>query len=295
MAAGNDEESSEILSSLVDTLQLCGSKVKEGSLRQVLEDLETHFSLQDFWLKFGMTFRAVSKEATKLAAMYSKPPIPNPEELQGVLTGFETSIIAMLTVFLSLPASQGKALHKRIQTTVSAIVEGSKILVQSLMKHNDNSNQAINQSAGALWERCDSFHSFPLDNKYAVLDVFKMVSELVKDALSEVEQAQTNNGRENTNSPSQTDGTNEQGWSSHDAQLVAPCVGVVKACRSCLKKVSGAIRTYGKATSHQLVQELDSMEEILQKISPSVDDLVSSLYAPMNHTTVANKGFHTHT
>ncbi|KAK3737697.1 hypothetical protein QZH41_010121, partial [Actinostola sp. cb2023] len=134
----------------------------EGSLGQVLEDLETNFSMEDFWLKLGMTFRAVSKEATNLAVMFSKPPPPTGEELESLLTGFETAVIGMLTVFHSLSLTQGKTLHKRLQITIVNILHDAKNFIESLKNEGCKSPQVINHSTGAIWEHCDSFHTLPL-------------------------------------------------------------------------------------------------------------------------------------
>ncbi|XP_031561427.1 cyclin-D1-binding protein 1 homolog [Actinia tenebrosa] len=279
-----------VLSSLIETLDLCESKVKDGSLGQVMEDLEYNFSMEDFWLKLGMTFRAVSKEATNLAVMFLKPPAPSAEDLEGMLTGFETAVIGLLTVFHSLPLSQGKALHKRLQIAIVNIVHDAKHFVDSLMKEGSKSSLVVNHPTGAIWESCDAFHRLPLDNKFAVLEVFITSSALVRDALTELDQIQSSNGHHNTNAlhdVEEDDTVNEQGWSEKEAYLIPPCVGMVKACRSCLKKISDAIKTNGKTTSLEQINEMDEVAIIVTTVSPKVDDLVSGLYAPLNHNNLS--------
>ncbi|KAK3737698.1 hypothetical protein QZH41_010118 [Actinostola sp. cb2023] len=230
-----------------------------------------------------MTFRAVSKEATNLAVMFSKPPPPTGEELESLLTGFETAVIGMLTVFHSLSLTQGKTLHKRLQITIVNILHDAKNFIESLKNEGCKSPQVINHSTGAIWEHCDSFHTLPLDNKYAVLEVLQTTSILVKDALTELDQIQKSNGCHDSN-PLGDDDANviDQGWSENDGQLVSPCAGMVKACRSCLKKVSDAIRTNSKTTSPANNKDLDDVSLILTTISPKVDDLISGLYAPIS-------------
>lgn len=284
MAATTTED---VLQSLIDTLDLCAEKIKEGSLGQVMEDLELSFSLEDFWMKLGMTFRAVSKEATKLTVSFSKPPAPSVDELQCLLTGFETSVIAMLTIFRSLPLSQGKNLHKKLQESVLTVVEDCQVLASSFIKEGCSSvANAKTQSTGTLWEHCDGFQHLPKDNKQAVLAELQSSSDLIKDALTELDEAQRCNGCQNDNDDDDTE-SRKQGWSSEDKLLVPPCVGLVKACRSCVKKISGAIRTSGQVTSVENIQQLDQMAEEVLRTSPSVDDVVMSVYCPMNHQNVS--------
>ncbi|XP_015769684.1 PREDICTED: cyclin-D1-binding protein 1 homolog [Acropora digitifera] len=273
------------LQSLIDTLELCAGKIKEGSLGQVMEDLELSFSLEEFWLKLGMTTRAVSKEATKLTVSFSKPPAPSVDELQCLLTGFETSVIAMLTIFRSLPLSQGRSLYKKLQESVITVVEDCQALTVSFIKEGCSSVAcAKTKSTGTLWEHCDNFQNLPRDNKHAVIAVLHSNSELVKDALSELSEAQKSNGCQSDDDEDKD--CNKKGWSDEDRLLVPPCIGLVKACRSCIKKVTSAIQTSGQVTSTENIQQLDEIADEILRTSPRVDDLVLSLYWPMNHQNV---------
>ncbi|XP_068725425.1 cyclin-D1-binding protein 1 homolog [Montipora capricornis] len=284
MAAG---ETVEVLQSLIDTLELCAGKIKEGSLGQVMEDLELSFSLEEFWLKIGMTFRAVSKEATKLTVVFSKHPAPSVDELQCLLTGFETSVVAMLTIFRSLPLSQGVNLHKKLQESVITIVEDCQALAESFIKEGCSGVASLKtQSTGTLWEHCDNSQKLPKDNKEAVVAVLNANSELVKDALSELDQAQKCNGCQSDNDDNDVPDSIKKGWSNEDRLLVSPCTGLVKACRSCIKKVTCAIQTSGQVTSVENIQQLDEMADEVLRTSPSVDDIVTNLYWPMNHQNV---------
>ncbi|KAL9974473.1 hypothetical protein ACROYT_G011508 [Oculina patagonica] len=147
---------------------------------------------------------------------------------------------------------------------------------------------AKTQSTGTLWEHCDSFQNLPKDNKQAVLAILQSSSELIKDALTELDEAQKCNGCQGDNDDDDDDTeSNKQGWSSEDKLLVPPCVGLVKACRSCVKKISSAIQTSGQVTSVENIQQLDKMADKVLRTSPSVDDVVMSLYSPMNHQSVS--------
>lgn len=53
-----------------------------------------------------------------------------------------------------------------------------------------------------------------------------------------------------------------------------------------MKKISGAIKTSGQVTSVESIQQLDEMADEVLRTSPSVDDVVMSLYYPMNRQNV---------
>jgi len=52
------------------------------------------------------------------------------------------------------------------------------------------------------------------------------------------------------------------------------------------RKVSKAIRTCGQSHDAVLTAELDSYVELIEAVSPSVDDFVSTLYPPVNLPSV---------
>jgi hypothetical protein len=63
-------------------------------------------------------------------------------------------------------------------------------------------------------------------------------------------------------------------------------MGLVKTARSSLKRIGTALRMKGKFETEEQVSQLDDLVSRVQKISPAVDDLVSSLYPPMNRDAV---------
>jgi hypothetical protein len=63
-------------------------------------------------------------------------------------------------------------------------------------------------------------------------------------------------------------------------------MGLVKTARSSLKKIGVALRIKGKFETEEQMSQLDDLSSRVQKISPAVDDLVSSLYPPINKDAV---------
>ena len=49
--------------------------------------------------------------------------------------------------------------------------------------------------------------------------------------------------------------------------LLTKVLFMFQACRSCLKKISGAVQTSGQVTSVENIQQLDSMADEIQRTS----------------------------
>ncbi|MFT7819330.1 cyclin-D1-binding protein 1 [Arapaima gigas] len=145
-------------------------------------------------------------------------------------------------------------------------------------------------STGGVWSACDQFAHLPKDNQAAVLSVLASYAGVVKDAIEEMEQAQTEPqdpfsdvlDDEDLNSR----GNQDTYWSESDRQLLAPCQGLMKASAACLRKLSAAVKSNGKANSPESIAQLDDLADIAKDISPSVDDLALSLYPPMDYSAV---------
>jgi hypothetical protein len=65
-------------------------------------------------------------------------------------------------------------------------------------------------------------------------------------------------------------------------------MGLVKTARSSLKRIGTALRMKGKVETEEQISQLDDLVSKIQKVSPAVDDLVCSLYPPMNRGAVKN-------
>ena len=72
------------------------------------------------------------------------------------------------------------------------------------------------------------------------------------------------------------------GWSDGDRLVLRACVGVVKTADASLKKLSKAISVSGKSDDVERTKEMDSLVELIEVMSPAVDELVSSLYPPVS-------------
>ncbi|XP_033625934.1 cyclin-D1-binding protein 1 homolog [Asterias rubens] len=284
-----------IFETFLENLDLVVSKLKEeDSPRPTSSD----FSLEEFWKKLGAVFESVSAEATKLALWFSKPPLPKPTECQSLIASVEMSAIALVSVFYGLPKEKGLTLRKGTRQTVIGAIEGIRSLAHQIKQDHYQSSDSQLRSTGNVWERCDVFKTLPRNNQDAVLVGMRATGGLVKDALEEIEELQAMDGESQggwedldriSGEPSSD---SQESWNPQDKALLPPCTGLVKASRSCIKKVSSTLKANGQWEEAESIAQLDDLGEISQRISPAVDEMVMCLYPPIRHADVrqnANK------
>ncbi|XP_018419812.1 PREDICTED: cyclin-D1-binding protein 1 [Nanorana parkeri] len=275
----------EPLQKLVDNLRAVLGKLRDGESRE-----GSNFNPQ-FWETLGQAIKATSQEATKISLAYSKPPLPSEEDCQKLSDGLLNAILAASTLYYSLPKNQGITLRKTVREAVADVIEGTMQLLEVILNSRIQSlTQAQLVSTGSVWEACDQFEQIPKDNHAAVVIIVSGYLGVVKDALEEMEQALA--GGEDPFSDVLEDdemgarGNQDTYWSEADHRLIAPCLGLMKASKACLKKVLGALKTHGKVETADQVAQLDDLADITQEVSPSVDELALSMYPPMNQAAV---------
>ncbi|KAM4623179.1 cyclin-D1-binding protein 1 [Discoglossus pictus] len=279
-------EPTVVLRNLADSLRAVLGKLRDGESRE-----NEDFNSQNFWETLGQTFKATSQEATKMSLAFSKPPLPSGEDTQKLSDGLLNGVLAAATVYYSLPKTQGTTLRKTVRESVAEMIEGTVQLVDVILSSlSQSQSQAQLVSTGNVWEACDQFAQLPKDNKDAVVVLMSGYLAIVKDALEEMEQAMADE-EDPFNDILEDDDAEARGnqdtyWSEADRRLLAPCVGLMKASKACLKKVLGALKAHGNVNIAENVAQLDDLADNAQEISPSVDELALSMYPPMNPTGV---------
>ncbi|XP_030067313.1 cyclin-D1-binding protein 1 homolog [Microcaecilia unicolor] len=276
-----------VLQNLVQTLRSLLGRIREEEARESNEV----FNQQHFWDTLGQTFKAISQEATKLSLAFSKPPLPLVEDCQKLSEALQNAVLAAAAMYCRLPKNQGMTLRKSIRDAIAEVVDGTVQLTEVILSTPLQSlSQEQLMTTGGVWEACEQVSRLPRDNWAAVLLVITAYLAVVKDALEEMEQARADNMNpfndiledDELGAP----GNQDTYWSEADQQLLAPCLGLMKASKACLKKVIAAVKTYGKADTPEHVAQLDDLADITNEVSPSVDELASSMYPPMNHLAV---------
>ncbi|KAG3261722.1 cyclin D1 binding protein 1, transcript variant X3 [Ictidomys tridecemlineatus] len=278
----------EQLRHLAAELRLLLPGVRVGEARESTEE----FNREVFWRRLNEAAVKVSWEATALTTVFSRLPLPSPQETQRISEQVYAAIKAIIAVYYSLPKEQGITLRKLVRSATLDIVDGMAQLVEVLLITPP--------------QRCGFFLVLPAavlldtlkqlsDNKAAALLMLTKSVDFVKDAHEEMEQAVEecdpycgllNDSEEDNHSNEDVLGfpsNRDLYWSEEDQELIIPCLALVRSSKACLKKIRILVAENGKKDQ---VAQLDDIVDISDEISPSVDDLALSIYPPMCHLTV---------
>ncbi|CAO2645347.1 Cyclin-D1-binding protein 1, partial [Lemmus lemmus] len=208
-------------------------------------------------------------------------------ESQRIFEQIHVAIKEIIAVYYSLPKDQGITLRKLVRSATLDIVDGMAQLLEVLVSPSPSTENSDLISCNSVSVACQQVPEIPKDNKAAALLTLTKSVDFVKDAHEEMEQA--NDSEDNSDSHNDEDGVvglpsnRDSYWSEEDQELIAPCLALVKASRASLKKIRILVAENGKKDQ---VAQLDDIVDICDEISPSVDDLVLSIYPPVCHLTV---------
>ncbi|XP_007120744.1 cyclin-D1-binding protein 1 [Physeter macrocephalus] len=283
----------EQLRHLAGELRFLLPGVRVGEARETTKE----FDRETFWRRLREAAMAVSRTATTLTEVFSRLPLPSPQETQKFSEQVHAAIKAIIAVYYSLPKDQGITLRKLVRSATLDIVDGMAQLVEVLYITPTQSPENL-ISYNSVWEACQQVPRIPRDNKAAALSVLTKSVDLVKDAHEEMEQAVEEcdpycgllSDIEEDNSDNHGDedilgwpSNRDSYWSEEDQELIIPCLALVRASKACLKKIRLSVAENGKKDQ---VAQLDDIVDISDEISPSVDDLALSIYPPVCHLTV---------
>lgn len=285
----------EQLRHLATELRSLLPRVRVGEAQATAEG----FNREVFWRRLNETAVTVSEEATILTTLFSRLPLPTPRETQRICEHIHSIIKEIIAVYYSLPKAQGITLRRLVRSATLDIVDSMAQLLEVLFTTPPQSLQSGDLiSCNSVSIACQHVPEIPKDNKAAALLMLTKSVDFVKDAYEEMEQAVEecdpysglmNESEDNSNSHSDEDNVlglpsnQDSYWSEKDRELIAPCLALVRASHASLKKIRISVAENGKKDQ---VAQLDDIVDISDEISPSVDDLVLSVYPPVCHLTV---------
>ncbi|CAN0164594.1 unnamed protein product [Lampetra planeri] len=288
-----EQDVSVALENLKHSVTLVLEQLKDGESSVAPRE---DFDMPEFWEKLEHCYKAVSQESTKLSLAFSRPPLPSAQDCRKLGEGMENAVLATVTVFYTLPKTYGLVLRKSTKEATMTVLGGVLHLVESIKCSPVQSlSQGQLTSTAGVWEACDHISRLPRDNVVAVLAVMQAALGIVRDALEEIEQAQDAGNSDPFGDVLADDivGFRENQdtyWSERDRQLLAPCLGLIKASKACLHKVARTVKTHGSAGAaarqEERASQLDDLADLARLISPSVDDLAMAVYPPMNYAAI---------
>eukprot|EP00105_Crassostrea_gigas_P008975 XP_011423738.1 PREDICTED: cyclin-D1-binding protein 1 homolog [Crassostrea gigas] len=266
-------------------------------VRRQLRDDSTHrkdnenFDAEKLWSEMEKIFKVISHEATKISLAFCGRPAPSDKECSSLFSQAEKAILALVSLFYTLPASQGLRLIKSTKDTVLSLLDSMRELISNIQEGCAGNQQQL-QSTGTVWQDANLFASMPKNDKDAVVRELKTCSQLIKDALEEIEEAIEGDGIQDDLCDLDEEGGEEGGaqWTESDKALTKPCVGLIKTTKSLIKKATDCVQSNGLTQQPMEIQELDKLAELSERLSPSVDDLIMDLYPPVDLCKVQEKG-----
>lgn len=274
------------LRNVCNSLKCIRERVRDGAPN----DSDGSFNLANFWETLMQAVKATSQEATKISVAFSKPPAPTEQDCAKLAESIQKSILTLSTVYYWLPKSQGTTLRKLVREATVDVLDGVIGLLEILIS---SPLQSLSQdqltSTGSVWSSCDRFSQLPRDNRAAVVSNITSYVKMVKDALEELEQALSDNDdpfSDVLDDDLEGRGNQDTYWSQTDRQLISKCLGLIKASRACLRKLSSAINSNGNVDTAENIAQLDDLADATREISPSIDDLVLTLYPPVECAAV---------
>ena len=130
-------------------------------------------------------------------------------------------------------------------------------------------------SFGLVMSKCEAVKYLPKSNKMACIGLIKDQYDILKDALSELEEVKNDDFVDDF-------GDSVEQWTENDHQLINPSMGLIKTSIVLVKKSSDTIKKSGLEESSEQFLEYDTIFENISKLSAFVDDLALSLYPPLN-------------
>ncbi|XP_069114018.1 cyclin-D1-binding protein 1 homolog isoform X2 [Argopecten irradians] len=276
-----------ILGNFNDNLEIVITQIKDGETERETDD-DYEAKQGEYWTKVGTVFKSLSHEATKLSLAFASPPLPDQKTCKSLVEMCERATVGLVSLFYCLPKSQGLCLRKCLKSAVLNVLQDLQSLVLVIDSNGAGSPEQL-QSTGIVWQNTDRFSKLPKDNRDAVLGIMKVSLELVKDALSEMEEAVENgpaNDLAEVFGAEMDEPSNEDTWTETDKTLLGPCLGLLKTTRSLLKKSKETVSKRGSCHTPENVSQLDDCADYVERLSPAVDEFSASLYPPMRYSTV---------
>jgi len=274
-----------------ENLQLVADQLSIG---ETSREAQPDFSLDEFWNKFTHLTKALSAETTKLCLGFTSAPLPGPEE-QNYFTGrMQQMVLALVSAFYGLPKAYGTLLRKSTRLGLLEVVSSLQCLLNSIVSSGimGVSLEELT-TTGEFWACCDRVEKLPRSNAAALQVVSKQENGMVMDAYNEIKTAKDNESSQNATPEMITedmeslsiDNRYEASWSEVDLTTVSAAMALIKTGSFVLKKMGPALKK-DDLNRLEKAEGIDDLAELVRKISPSVDDLVLVLYAPMNHENV---------
>jgi len=235
--------------------------------------------MNEFNSKLSLLAKVLSKECTKFSIAHSSPPFPEADVTKNLAGLVCNSASHLVGSYLSLPEAVGSTFLKILFTEIENLVVNLKQFIeciQGIVLRSEKVETGL-ISTGILWEFCDRIATLPKTNVEAVALTLHKEQQLIKDGLEELNEINSTEPSGNSSEDSESS-QNESELCSIGIKILPSVKGLVKSACALLQRTQKIINHAPKCEYTQL----DPLVEQVSKISNSVDDLICSVYVPIN-------------
>ncbi|XP_019850703.1 PREDICTED: cyclin-D1-binding protein 1 homolog [Amphimedon queenslandica] len=260
-------------------------------------------SLGEFHSNLRSNVSSLSDACTKLSMLFSSPQTPPSLNETGIICLMvENATLCLTSTCCQCKVEWGKCHYNDVQRLVVDILEGVSSFIEILMRDGCKSDcQKRLQGTGSVWEHCDRILKLPTDNKSSVLRHCFAQLQLLRDADNEIEELVEANGSSGITtddigmgleelSINDDDEENPDQWSEADKAIVTPSIELIKLSSVLTDKICHGILQQNDTLECCYIEHLDILIDLVELLSPLVDDLASNLEAPIDHQSLEDDG-----
>ncbi|XP_064398593.1 cyclin-D1-binding protein 1 homolog [Halichondria panicea] len=235
----------------------------------------------DLRVRLVETSQQLSDTCTKLALLFSKPPLPSLSECGGLCDRLEGACLEFVAAYAHLEG--GATYREEVKIVVLCVLEDLAKLITIIASQGGTRSAAQLHRTGAVWKSCGDVSKLSRDDRSAVLKVYLSQLQLLRDALSELTQLESRNGV--CDESEWDDGMEErQGeletveWTEEELQIIRPASQLIKVCVEVVECASRLLVTGGGDGG---VADMDAGCALIKQLSPAIDDLANEMEAPV--------------
>lgn len=250
-------------------------------------ELTEKYDKDEHWRKMDLCCELISKECTKLAVAFSKPPFPSQKDSTLLLQGIATSVDMLLSWYKCFPINEGLLLNRLLENCILGVLTSVATLTDFTL--NGSGKSQLTTSTGSVWENCKNFKKIPKENLTVALQQINSSYMLISDAIAEIEQSILEFDQNQLDDIDDDLGyEDDEKWTEKEKSMMKPLIGLLMAAKGLLKKLKVSLKTVETNSNNN--KEVDQlMCDHINNISPFVDDLVAMVYPPLNQEDIQNQ------
>ena len=242
-------------------------------------------SREQFWATLRANSKAHANNVNVVAIAFRSSPPPKPEETRTMCKKIEKSIGNLVEAYTVLSPLSGKGYISSINGYVTDILKCTLLYFSEyfLSEQVPVLPEISFQQLGKIWEACEKIETLPKSQVDYAFNYITKQTRLLNDAMTEIDnelkraqQDQDGNLEEEID-----DEFSGPKYSPRDFKLIAPAIGLLKTTCVMSRKLCQAIKSKGNCDTEQAIKEIDELCLKCSKLSPIVDELVMTLYPPI--------------